>query len=105
MPASGRQAGVTPAGGCLLRCPSGCVIEIESVIHDADVWTQRDEKMASQVLFGGVLTGTGASTAPKLIDAMNHEAVILTQQDARIAFSAPIWGASLTGEVHQVRQI
>ena len=41
----------------------------------------------------------------KLIDAMNHEAVILTQQDARMAFSAPVWGASLTGEVHQVRQI
>jgi hypothetical protein len=33
-----------PGRGCLLRCPSGCVIEIEPVIHDADFRTQREAK-------------------------------------------------------------
>ena len=41
----------------------------------------------------------------KLIDAMTHEAVILTQQDARMAFLAPIRGAATSPEeVHLLRQ-
>jgi hypothetical protein len=49
--------------------------------------------------------GLGGASNAKLIDAMSHEAVILTQQDARMAFSSSRFGASLAGEVHQVRQI
>jgi hypothetical protein len=41
---------------------------------------------------GGHVAGTGASTDSNLIDAMNHEAIILTQQDAKMAFSPPVWG-------------
>ena len=75
MPASGRQkAGVTQAGVCLLRCPSGCLIEIEPVIHDADFRTRR-VKNASQVWFGGVSTQGQVRQQPNLIDAMTHDAV------------------------------
>jgi hypothetical protein len=52
-----------------------------------------------RALFSGA-----AGRCVRLFDAMNRESVILTQLDARIAFSAPIWGLAC-GEVHQVRRI
>jgi hypothetical protein len=41
----------------------------------------------------------------QLVDALSHEAVILTQRDAKTAYSAPVLGAaSSPGEVHYLRQ-
>jgi hypothetical protein len=64
-----------PAGGCLLRCPSGCVIEIESVIHYADVWTRRDKKDTSRARLGRAPTQAQVCQQPNLIDAVTHDAV------------------------------